>query len=158
MGKCTIEIEPGTAIVNKRPYQVPSHIKEAVTEEIRKLQSNGNIMESNSDWCSPLVPVKKPDSSVRLCIDFRALNAVTPYRRYWLPSLQVILEKAGNCRVLSKLDLTAGFHQIEMDNSSSDMTIFISPIGKIQVLEDAFRAEKCPSHIPEDNRTSTKTC
>ena len=43
MGKYTIEIEPGTEIVNKRPYQLPSLIKEAVTEEIRKLQSNGII-------------------------------------------------------------------------------------------------------------------
>ena len=81
VGKCTIEIEPGTEIVNKRPYQLPSHIKEAVAEEIRKLQSNGIIMESNSDWCSPLVPVKKPDGSVRLCVDFRALNAATPIKK-----------------------------------------------------------------------------
>ena len=145
VGKCTIEIEPGTEIVNKRPYQLPSHIKEAVTEDIRKLQSNGIIMESNSDWCSPLVPVKKPDGSVRLCVDFRALNAVTPLKRYWLLSLQEILEKAGNCRVLSKLDLTAGFHQIEMDNSSSDMTTFISPIGKFKFLRMPFGLKNAPA-------------
>ena len=102
-------------------------------------------MESNSDWCSPLVPVKKPDGSVRLCVDFRALNAVTPFKRYWLPSLQEILEKAGNCRVLSKLDLTAGFHLIEMDNSSSDMTTFISPIGKLKFLQMPFGLKNAPA-------------
>ena len=55
------------------------------------------------------------------------------------------MEKAGNCRVLSKLDLTAGFHQIEMDNSSSDMTTFISPIGKFKFLRMPFGLKNAPA-------------
>ena len=55
------------------------------------------------------------------------------------------MEKAGNCRVLSKLDLTAGFHQIEMDNSSSDMTTFISAMGKFKFLRMPFGLKNAPA-------------
>ncbi len=63
--------------------------------ELDKLLDNGVIVESRADWASPLVPVRKKDDSIRLCVDYRELNARTPLRWFWLPSLTEILEKVG---------------------------------------------------------------
>ena len=66
-------------------------------------------------------------------MDFRQLNAVTPLRRYWLPSLTEILEQVGPNAYLFTLDLTAGFHQLAMEDSSSDFTTFVFPFWQVQV-------------------------
>ena len=63
--------------VNKPPYQVPLYLRSVVNDELQKLLSQNIIKPSYShSWCSPIVPVKKPDGTVRLCVDYRALNSV----------------------------------------------------------------------------------
>ena len=106
VGECKIEIQPGSEVVNLPPHRVPMHLKEAVNKEVKTLEEKGIIVQSSAEWSSPVVPVKKPNGSIRLCIDFRALNEITPLRRYYLPTLTDILDCAGNSRVFSKLDLT----------------------------------------------------
>ncbi len=98
----------------------------------------GIIVESSSEWCSPLVPVRKKDGSVRLCVDYRELNSITPLRRHWIPTLQEILDKIGNCVVLSKLDLTSGFHQIRVEENSRELTTFVCPLGSYKYLRMPF--------------------
>ncbi len=83
---------------------MPVSIRHAVGDEIQKLLAHGIIVESDAVWSSPVVSVRKKNGSIRLCVDFRELNAITPLRRFWLPSLQEILDKVGSSRVLSKLD------------------------------------------------------
>ncbi len=83
-------------------------------------------------WASPLVPVVKPDGKIRLCVDYRRLNATTPQLQQYIPTLDDVLEKAGNATVLSKLDLAKGYDQVQMDDNSKDLTTFISPWGKFR--------------------------
>ena len=77
---CVSDIDPyqitrveGKEPINVRPYQVPLPIWSAVNAEIDRLLEC-NIIEpsSSKSWCSPVVLVKKPDGSIRLCFDFRA--------------------------------------------------------------------------------------
>ena len=109
-GTCQIVLADGAAPVNLPPRQIPGGIRDSVKCEIEKLVKQGIIVESDSEWASPLVPVRKKDGGIRICVDFRHLNALTPLRRYWLPSLMEILERVGPSCCLSTLDLTSGFH------------------------------------------------
>ena len=145
MGVCNIQIQEGSSVISKRPYQIPPKLHRAVETEINKLIELGIITESTSLWASPLVPVVKPDSSICLCVDYRALNSITPPIRYWLPTLQEILHKVGQSQVISKLDLTSGFHQIPMSENSSDLTTFVSPIGKFKYLNMPFGLKNAPA-------------
>ncbi len=54
-------------------------------------------------------------------MDFRKLNEKTPINRHYLPTLEELVERVGNSSVLSTLDLSSGFHQIPMDESSSEL-------------------------------------
>lgn len=80
--------------------------------EIDRLVVCGVIEESDSTWASPLVPITKPDGSISLCVDYRKVNSLTVKSPYYMSTLDEILARMGNRVVLSKLDLTKGFHQV----------------------------------------------
>ncbi len=90
-------------------------------EEIKTLLQEGIIEESSAPWASPLVPIVKPNGKIRLCVDFRKVTQSVPYL---LPQLEDILERAGNAKVLSKIDLAKGFYQLVVDETSRDVTTF----------------------------------
>ena len=62
--------------------------------------------ESTSSCVSPMVTVRKPDGSARLCIDFNAINAVTAPLPFYMPRVEEVLEGVGKSCVISKINLT----------------------------------------------------
>lgn len=67
----------GKGPLRQPPYSVPIGITDKVKSELDALEEAGVIEWSDSPWASPLVPVRKPDGAVRLCVDFQRLNAIT---------------------------------------------------------------------------------
>ena len=133
---------------SRPPYQVPIHLREEVSLEIDKLLQSKIIEPSSSvDWCAPIVPVRKPDKSIRLCVDYRELKKVTPLDRHVIPTLPEILDRVGHASVLSKIDLTSGFHQILVEPQSRDYTTFLSPKGKFRFVRMPFRLKNAPSQF-----------
>ncbi len=132
-------------MVNLPPRQVPVGIRDEVEREIEKMLKSGVIVKSDAEWVSPVVPVRKKDGSLRVCVDYRKLNTRTPLRRFWLPSLTEILEKVGPSSCLSKLDLTAGFHQIEVEEDSMPFTSFVCPMGKFMYCRMPFGLKNAPA-------------
>jgi hypothetical protein len=63
-----------------------------VNKEVDRLYDAGLIEESHGPWVAPIVPVRKPDNSIRLAIDYRKLNAVTLKDSYPLPRIQDCLD------------------------------------------------------------------
>ena len=143
-----IKLQEDALPSSRPPYQVPIHLREEVNTEIDKLLDLHIIEPSHSvDWCAPIVPVRKPDKSIRLCIDYRDINKVTPLDRHIIPTLPEILDKVGHAAVLSKVDLTSGFHQILVDHQSRDFTTFLSPKGKFRFTRIHFGLKNAPSHF-----------
>ena len=127
---------------------MPIHLKADVNKELDKLIQQNIIKPSNAlEWCAPIVPVRKPDKSIRLCIDYREINKVTPLDRHVIPTLPQILNNIGHASVLSKIDLTAGFHQILVDKQSRDLTTFLSLKGKYRFVRMPFGLKNAPSHF-----------
>ena len=99
---CVIDLIEEASPVNLLPRQIPGGIRSQVECEIEKLLKCGIIEKSNSIWASPLVPVRKKDGTIRLCVDFSALNELTPIRRFgcrrWL-RFSNLLGGARLCRL-----------------------------------------------------------
>ncbi len=93
------------------------------------------------------MPVVKPDGSVRVCIDYRGLNGVTPLRGHYMPTLEDLLDRAGGSCMLSTLDLTSGFHQIQVAESSRALTTLGCPQGKFRFRWMPFGLKNASRHI-----------
>ncbi len=140
--KCTITFSDCATPVSQQGRNIPVGIEQAVKLELTKLLDEGIIVKSGALWSPPLVPVRKKDGSVRICVDFHQLNVVTPLVRYWVPLLDEILQKVGQSTCLSTLDLTSGFHQIAMDEKSSDL---MCPLGKYKYVHMPFGLKNAPA-------------
>ncbi len=73
--------------------------------------------------------MKNPDGGIRLCVDYRRLNAVTMKEPYYIPGFDEMVEKVGTGNVLSKMDLAKGFHQVMVDDSDRGKTCLVCPFG-----------------------------
>ena len=135
----------GRGPVRQAPYSVPMGIRDSVKEELRLLEEQGIIERSDSNWASPLVPVRKPGGGVRLCVDYRRLNDITEKEPYFIPSFQETVELVGGGGVLSKIDLAKGFHQVLVKPEDRDKTAFVCPFGKFRYVRMPFGLTNAPS-------------
>ena len=96
------------------PYTIPVHYFDKVRGEIKTMLEIGIIERTKSQWASPLITVLKKDGSIRLCGDYRRLNAITEADPYYLPRIEDLLFKIGQAKFITTLDLCKGFYQIPM--------------------------------------------
>ncbi len=108
-----IEMEPGV-VVHSRPYRLPEHKKKVVQSELEAMLEMGLIEESHSDWASPIILVPKTDGSVRFCVDYRKVNAVSKFDAYPMARVDKLLDRLGTAHIYSTLDLTKGYWQIPL--------------------------------------------
>nr|XP_055074659.1 uncharacterized protein LOC129454170 [Misgurnus anguillicaudatus] len=113
----------------QRPRPIHPQDVSAVRKHLQELLDAGIIRESESPFASPIVVVRKKDNSVRLCIDFRKLNAQTIKDAYALPNLEEAFSVLTGSKWFSVLDLKSGYYQIEMNEQDKAKTAFVCPIG-----------------------------
>ncbi len=92
-------------VVRSRPYRLPEHKKKVVQSELEAMLEMGVIEESRSDWASPIVLVPKTDGSVRFCVDYRKVNAVSKFDAYPMPRVDELLDRLGTARFYSTAGL-----------------------------------------------------
>ena len=87
-------------------------------------------------FASPVLFVKKPDGSLRLCIDYRKLNSLTRKDAYPIPRIDELLARVAKAKVFTKLDIRQAFNRIRMDPDSEEYTAFRTRYGtyKTKVL------------------------
>ena len=131
--------------VRSHPYRIPPMWKDDVKAQIDKLLEWGIIRPSTSPWSSSIVTAKKKDGGVRICVDYRAVNAVTDPDPYQMPLIDEILEMLATAKFISKIDLTKGFHQIPINPSDCQKTAFCTPWGKYEYCFMPFGLRNGPA-------------
>ena len=87
-----IDLVPGTAPIAKRPYRMAASELAELKKQLEELQRIGFIRPSSSPCGAPVLFVKKKDGSMRLCVDYRALNEVTIKNKYPLPRIDDLFD------------------------------------------------------------------
>ncbi|XP_042448839.1 uncharacterized protein LOC122033740 [Zingiber officinale] len=141
----TIELVPETAPVSKTPYRMAPKELEELKVQLQKLLDRGFIRPSVSPWGAPVLFVKKKDGSLRLCIDYRRLNAVTVKNKYPLPHIEDLFDQLKNTCVYSKIDLRSGYHQLRVGDADIPKTAFRTRYGHYEFLIMPFGLINAPS-------------
>ena len=104
------EIETGDSQpIRLPPYRLAHSSQEALSEEIRTLLHQVNIETSRSPWASPIVLVTDQEGGkLRMCVDYRKLNAITRGDPYPLPNIEEMINSIGKSPFITTLDLTKG--------------------------------------------------
>jgi transposase InsO family protein len=135
--KIQIEDPKGTEGLGYSPLRQQSTQE---LEEIKRfLEENlhrGFIAPSQAPFASPVLFVKKPNGSLRFCVDFRKLNNLTRKDRYPLPLIDETLARLAKAKVYTKLDIRQAFHRIRMHPDFEELTTFRTRYGayKCKVL------------------------
>jgi hypothetical protein len=142
-----IELQPGTAPISKRPYRMPPAELAELKKQLQELLDKGFIHPSTSPWGCPALFVKKKDESLRLCVDYRPLNAVTIKNKYPLPRIDVLFDQLVGAKVFSKIDLRLGYHQINIKANDIPKTAFSTRYGLYEYLVMYFGLTNAPSYF-----------
>ena len=124
--------------LRQKPYPLPFATRELVKEEIKKMLEADIIERSDSPYASPVVLVKKPDGSIRFCVDYRNLNRITIFDGEPMPNAEDIFVKLQADVYFSKFDLSKGFWQIPLRLEDRPKTAFVTPDGLYQFKKMPF--------------------
>ena len=85
----------------------------------------GYIKKSNSQYAAQIVPVRKKDGSLRMCVDYRGINSKTVKWNYPVSRLEDLFERAKGCRVFSVLDLKEAYYHMPLKLEDRYKTAFV---------------------------------
>jgi hypothetical protein len=78
-----------------------------------------------------LVPVRKKNGEIRLCVDFRNLNKSYKKDNYPLPNMEQILQRVTCASRFSMIDGFFGYNQVSLLPEDRDNTSFTTPWGTL---------------------------
>ncbi|KAL6490134.1 hypothetical protein MHYP_G00004790 [Metynnis hypsauchen] len=117
---------------------VPKPLYKEMKDYLLDLIAQGWIQKSSSAYASPVVCVRKKDSSLRLCRDYRDLNRKTHPDRQPINRVQDVIDSLGGNTMFSLLDQGKAYHQGFMAEESRHLTAFVTPWGLYQWKSATF--------------------
>ena len=140
-----IQLKEGSNAVHAHLYRAGPQARKAEETEVQRMLSEQFIEAAQSEWASPVVLVNKPDGSLRFCIDYRKLNALTVKDTYPLPRMDECLDSLGDAVVFSTLDCNSGYWQIPIAEEDRDKTTFTCHAGTYRFVRMPFGLCNAPA-------------
>ena len=132
--------------ISQYPRRLPEKWKTKIHDQIKTLQASGIITPSTSPWASPIVPVPKPNGDVRMCIDYRQLNAVTQSDVYPLPRVDQLLEDVSRAQYIGSRVLP-----VPCGRGAPVLDCFCHTHGEVGIQQDALWAQGGSCCFPAGN-------
>jgi hypothetical protein len=114
------------------------------------LLEKGFIHPSSSPWGAPVLFVNKKDGLRRMCVDYRSLNEVTIKNKYPLPQIKDLFNQMRGAKILSKIDLRSGYHQLKIRAEDVLKTTFTTRYGIYEFLVMSFGLTIAPAYFELD--------
>ena len=91
--------------------------------------------------------VEKKDGSLRMVVDYRALNEVTIKNKYPLPMINDLFDQLQGAKVFSKIDLRLGYHQLKIREQDIPKTAFTTRYGLYEYTVMSFGLTNAPTYF-----------
>ena len=140
-----ISLKPDTSPPFKGIFRLSQLELRELKQQLNQLLENGKISPSTSPYGASVLFVKKKDESLRMCIDYRALNSQTIQNRYALSRIDELFDRLHGAKVFSKLDLTSGYYQIAIDPKDRHKTAFRTRYGHYEFNVMPFGLTNAPA-------------
>ena len=114
---------------NHRIYRLAPKEDAELRSQLQTYLQAGWIQQSTSPYGAGVLFAKKKDNSLRMCIDYRALNRITIPSRCPVPKIDEMLDNMAKARYFTKMDLAQGFHQIRIHPTHREQTAFQTKYG-----------------------------
>ena len=139
--------------VVQKPRKTPFHLRKQTEKKLKELENN-DIIEfvpagTPTPYVSNLVVAPKPHNSteVRVCVDMRNVNPMIERERHVIPNVEELFEDMAGATKFSKVDLTAGFHQLVLDEESRSLTTFHTHNGLMRYKRLCFGVNSAPEQF-----------
>lgn len=145
--KATIRVSAEACPKFYRPRSVPYAMRAKVEVELERLLKQGIIEPVKyAEWAAPIVPVLKPDGSVRICGDYKlTVNSASSLEQYPIPRVEDLFNTLAGGKQFSKLDLSHAYQQIVMDEESKKHLTVNTHRGLFTYNRLAFGVSSAPA-------------
>ena len=126
-------------------YRLSRPEREELQRQLTMALEKGWIEPSSAPYGAPVLFAKKKGGGLRMCIDYRAANAITIKNRYPLPRIDDLLDQLNGATVFSGLDLAAGYWQIPIQESHRERSTMRTPLGAYQWKVMPFGLTNAPA-------------
>ncbi|XP_040948667.1 uncharacterized protein [Gossypium hirsutum] len=140
-----IELLPNTEPPARAPYRMSPPELEELRKQIRELLDAGFIKPSKAPFGAPVLFERKHDGSLRLFIDYRALNKITVKNRYPIPLIADLFDQLGSARWFTKLDLRSGYYQVRVAEGDEPKIACVTRYGSFEFLVMPFGLTNAPA-------------
>jgi predicted aspartyl protease len=136
----------GDSFPKYKPRSLPFSIRAKVEEDIKeKVKQKILVPIDKPIMACPIVPVVKPDGSVRVCGDYSVTaNRFIDSEQYALPTLEELSTAMVNCIYFSKLDLTHAYLQLPLSPESQKFTTISTTLGFFNFTRLPFGISSSP--------------
>ena len=141
----TIPLKGDEPPPHKKMYRMSRDEIQECEKQVKMLLEKGFIQKSNSEYGSPVIFVAKKDGSMRMCIDYRALNKQTRKNRYPLPRIDDLFDQLQGATVFSSIDLQSAYHQVRLKPEDVPKTAFTTPFGLLEYTVLCFGLTNAPA-------------
>ncbi|XP_054276477.1 uncharacterized protein K02A2.6-like [Macrosteles quadrilineatus] len=145
--KVHLSLQEGCEPIFIKPRQVPYSLKGKVEDELNRLENAGIITKvNNAQWGMPIVPVVKPNGSVRICADYKTtLNKVIQDDKHPIPRIEDIFAEMNGGKLFCTLDISNAYLHMQMDEESSNLQTISTEKGLYKVNRMMFGVKVAPS-------------
>jgi len=140
-----IDLVPGTVPTYGPIYSLSVKEQDELRRYLDDMLEKGFIQESKSSCSSPILFVKKKDGSLRLCVDYRRLNAITVKNRYPLPLIRELLDRLSGSTWFSKIDLRGAYNLVRIKEGHEWLTAFTTRFGLFEYKVMPFGLTNAPA-------------
>ena len=134
--------------VQHPPRRVSVAIRERLRETLDDFERRQIVarVTTPTSWISSMVVVPKPNGTLRICLDSKDLNRALQRENYPLPTIEEVATRLHGAKVymFTVLDVACGFWHVSLDEQSSFLTTFNTPLGRYRWKWMPFKIKSAP--------------